>query len=99
MASRSKADRMELRRKTGSRASPDPGGPQSRAKGPRYLVAHACFSCRLSFKRATRDDGSSPQCPNCGSPMARMGRGFKAPLRRNADKWKAVELLHAAGFR
>ena len=31
--------------------------------------------------------------------MAEMGRGFKAPLRRDTDKWKAVELLHTAGFR
>ena len=31
--------------------------------------------------------------------LAEMGRGFKAPLRRNIDAWKAVELLHAAGFR
>ena len=28
-----------------------------------------------------------------------MGRGFKAPLRRNLDSWKAVELLYLAGFR
>lgn len=28
-----------------------------------------------------------------------MGRGFKAPLRRNLDGWKAVELLYQAGFR
>ena len=100
MSSRiSKADRMELRRETGSRALPDPIGPQPRAKGPRYLIAHACFKCRLSFKRAARNDGTAPQCPECAGPMAEMGRGFKAPLRRNVDGWKAAQLLHHAGFR
>jgi len=95
----SKADRMELRRETGFREMPAPSGPQPRAKGPRYLVAHACFSCRLSFKRAARQDGTSAQCPTCGNPMAEMGRGFKAPLRRSTDKWKAAQLLYEAGFR
>ena len=90
---------MELRRKTGFRTLPDPSGSKPRNKGPRYLVAHACFICRLSFKRALRNDGTSPQCPNCAGPMAEMGRGFKAPPRRNPDAWKATQLLHQAGVR
>jgi len=83
-----KTQRMEIRRKIGSRVLPDPAGPQPRPKGPRYLVAHACFPCRLSFN-----------CPTCSQPLSEMGRGFKAPPRRNLDKWKTVELLYLAGFR
>ena len=94
-----KTQRMEIRRKIGSRALPDPAGPQPHPKGPRYLVAHACFPCRLSFKRASRTDGTTPSCPTCSQPLSEMGRGFKAPPRRNLDKWKTVELLYLAGFR
>lgn len=90
---------MELRRGAGLRALPDPSGPAPRARGPRYLVAHACFGCRLSFKRAPRTDGTSPQCPSCGQALAEMGRGFRAPVRRNIERWKVAELLYQAGFR
>jgi hypothetical protein len=94
-----KKERMEIRRKIGSRALPDPAGPQPRAKGPRYLTAHACFSCRLSFKRASRSDGTTSACPTCNHPLSEMGRGFKAPPRRNLDSWKTVQRLYLAGFR
>ena len=30
--------------------------------------------------------------------MTEMGRGFKAPLRRNIEGWKVVEALCQAGF-
>ena len=94
-----KTERMETRRRIGSRALPDPTGPKPRPKGPAYLVAHACFACRLSFKRAPRTDHTTTLCPTCSQPLSEMGRGFKAPPRRNSDKWKAVELLYLAGFR
>ena len=81
-----------------SRAS-RPSGTTTAPKGPRYLVAHACFPCRLSFKRASRTDGTTPSCPTCSQPLSEMGRGFKAPPRRNLDKWNTVELLYLAGFR
>lgn len=90
---------MELRRRAGLRKLPDPRGPKAAPKGPRYLVAHACFPCRLSFKRAAREDGTLPQCPSCAKPLAEMGRGFKAPLRKDLERWKVVEFLHEAGFR
>ena len=94
-----KAERMEIRRNIGSRPLNDPAGPPPLPRGPQYLVAHACFTCRLSFKRAPRTDGETSPCPTCGQPLSWMGRGFKAPLRRNLDGWKAVELLYLAGFR
>ncbi len=94
-----KSERMEIRRKIGSRALHDPAGPRPGPRGPQYLVAHACLSCRLSFKRLPRTDGATSPCPTCGQPLCWMGRGFKAPLRRNLDSWKAVELLYLAGFR
>lgn len=95
----SKLERMELRRKAGFRKIPDFSPPPSRTPGPRYLIAHCCFKCRLSFKRALREDGTLPKCPGCGDDLCEMGRGFKAPLRRALDAWKAVQMLHSAGFR
>ena len=94
-----KARRMEVRRKIGSRSLHDPAGPVALPRGPQYLMAHACFQCRLSFKRAIRKDGTPSPCPTCRNPLSEMGRGFRAPLRRNLDGWKAVELLYQAGFR
>ena len=94
-----KAARMNLKRKAGFRKLPDPSGPVALPRGPRYLVAHACFSCRLSFKRAVRSDGPISKCPSCGGLLSAMGRGFKAPLRRDQEQWKLVALLYAAGFR
>ena len=62
-----------------------------------YLVAHACFSCRKSFKIATRLEPA--KCPNCGDTLHWMGRSFKAPAARDKEQWTKVQALHQAGFR
>jgi len=65
--------------------------------GAAYLVAHACFSCRKSFKVAPRQQ--SAKCPNCGDQLHQMGRSFKAPAIRDTEQWAKVEALYNAGFR
>lgn len=90
-----KARRMEIRKKTGSRVIVPPAKNEYRRGG--YLVAHACFSCRTSFKIEPRDDLAP--CPNCSSPLALMGRSFKAPKKSNIMQWRKVEKLWLAGIR
>ena len=67
-------------------------------KGPDYLVAHACFSCRVSFKRSSLD-ADPAICPSCANPLAKMGRSFKAPRKSAIKQWKKVQLLWEAGYR
>jgi DNA-directed RNA polymerase subunit RPC12/RpoP len=62
-----------------------------------YLVAHACFECRRSFKLAPR--GSTPKCPRCGGRLYHMGRSFRAPRSTATEQWEKVRRLVAAGFR
>jgi DNA-directed RNA polymerase subunit RPC12/RpoP len=64
--------------------------------GPMYLIAHACFECRASFKRTA--DGPS-KCPHCGREAFPMGRAFKAPLKRSREQWLKVQILYGHGFR
>src|SRR6476660_1589068 len=93
-----KERRMELRRAVGNREVlplPDPR-PVART---RYLVAHACFHCRKSFKVAFHPDDSPAVCPTCRGPLHEMGRTFKAPRRNDAEQWAKVQLLYAHGFR
>jgi DNA-directed RNA polymerase subunit RPC12/RpoP len=70
----------------------------ARLSSPRYLIAHACFVCRKSFKVAPRGD-SSAVCPACGSALFLMGRSFRTPPMDNVDQWAKVEALYKAGFR
>jgi hypothetical protein len=65
---------------------------------PQYLVAHACFECRKSFKIAPRP-GRSAVCPNCASEIHEMGRSFKMAPARDAEQWAKVQALYDAGFR
>ena len=65
---------------------------------PRYLIAHACFECRKSFKVSPRPDCSAV-CPSCGGTIFEMGRAFKAPASQDLEQWAKVEALYAAGFR
>jgi|GEM_PF-2621205 len=77
---------------------PLPKRPEGELKGPDRLIAHACFSCRKSFKRAHTEDETAV-CPNCANPLAEMGRSFKAPRKNNVKQWKKVQLLWEAGYR
>ena len=72
--------------------------PKGQLKGPDYLVAHACFSCRKSFKRLHLKDEIAI-CPQCAGPLARMGRAFIAPRKNNLKQWKKTQLLWEAGYR
>jgi hypothetical protein len=88
---------MERRRAIGNRDLPEPYVPPYH-RGPDYLVAHACFDCRKSWKIELRE-GADPVCPQCASPLHEMGRAFKAPKKSDAEQWKKVEALWWAGFR
>ncbi|RXR07360.1 hypothetical protein [Pseudoxanthomonas composti] len=91
-----RARRMALRRDLGNRA---PAAAKStRGCGGAYLVAHACFACRKSFKVAPRP-ARELRCPCCSAALYEMGRAFKAPPSRNLAQWKKVQALYAAGFR
>ena len=78
---------------TGTRASV---APVERVKGPDYLVAHACFTCRKSWKVRSE---TSAVCPQCSVPLNEMGRSFKAPKRSDTGQWEKVRALLNAGFR
>ena len=66
--------------------------------GPRYLIAHACFDCRKSFKVAPRPEFTAT-CPSCRGPLHEMGRSFKAPPAKDLEQWAKVQALYNAGFR
>jgi DNA-directed RNA polymerase subunit RPC12/RpoP len=91
----SKHERMEVRRKVGNR---EVGGlfVSPYYRGPQYLIAHACFDCRKSWKRC---EDHQHRCPECGGPLAMMGRSFRAPANRKLDQWEKVRRLWTAGFR
>lgn len=92
-----KARRMEMRRKSGNRKIPAPLVPPSPRGGPDYLIAHACFACRKSFKIRFRENEAA--CPDCAGPLCRMGRAFKAPKKTDLKQWTKVQRLWLAGFR
>jgi hypothetical protein len=92
---------MQLRRETGNRQTPAEFKPTYN-RGPVYRVAHACFSCRRSFKLAddSKDEDTQDRfCPNCSQALRKMGRSFAAPKKTDTEQWKKVELLWNAGFR
>ena len=93
-----KAQRMELHRELGVR-KPKPVPSIAQRPSPAYLVAHACFACRTSRKRAPTSDGSPRRCSTCGGPAHFMGRSFRAPRRDDVDQWTKVQTLYAHGFR
>lgn len=86
---------MELRKAIGNRVITSPDIPPYH-RGPEYLVAHACFDCRKSWKLP---EESSAVCPQCGKPVNWMGRAFKAPKKTDVEQWEKVEALWRAGFR
>lgn len=88
-----KARRTAIRRAIGNRRDPE---PIVLPRGPDYLIAHACFDCRTSWK-VRADTGAV--CPQCASPLHEMGRAFKAPKKSDVEQWEKVEALWRAGFR
>lgn len=93
-----KTARTQLRREVGARRLPPVTGSKPRPRGPTFLIAHACFGCRLSFKRAPLAAKDTHVCPNCAGPMLEMGRGFKAPPRREIERWFVIESLRRRGY-
>jgi ribosomal protein L37AE/L43A len=92
-----KERRMQLRRGFGNRRV-EVSTEWLRQSSTRYLVAHACFLCRKSFK-LERSDTRVRACPDCGGQAYEMGRSFKAPARSDIKQWKKVQVLFAHGFR
>lgn len=90
-----KHERMEMRKQIGNREVPGPFVRPYHA-GPDYLIAHACFDCRKSWKR--QGETMHP-CPECRAPLAIMGRTFRTPRKADDDQWEKVRRLWAAGFR
>jgi hypothetical protein len=80
---------MALRRSTGTRADPRPRPPrpQLSVRGRNYLIAHACFACRKSWK-VRANTGAA--CPHCGACLHEMGRAFKAPKQADAEQSQKV---------
>lgn len=70
--------------------------PMAVQRGPEYLIAHACFECRKSWKVRADTDAV---CPQCAVPLFEMGRSFKAPKKTDAEQWRKVEALWRHGFR
>lgn len=85
---------MELRRRVGLRAPPK---VMPVVRGAEYLIAHACFYCRKSWKKHSSAEISV--CPQCGGPLCIMGRSFKAPKRTDIKQWEKVRILWFQGFR
>ena len=79
---------------------PGPGVPTATNR-----VHFACFGCRKTFKQrgSSNRDLTVPErpfpCPDCESPMARLGRHFKAPRRCAVRAWRKVHHLYLHGER
>jgi hypothetical protein len=62
-----------------------------------YFHPYACFRCRKSFKRASREAAVLP-CPECGGPSIGLTRKFKPPKQSDGKQWEKVEALVRHGF-
>ena len=90
--------RMELRKANGTREVKQVV-PPSYHRGPEYLIAHACFPCRKSFKMLPADNERNHKCPDCEGPVYEMGRSFTAPKKNDIKQWKKIYGLYVEGFR
>ena len=100
-----KRRRMQIRKDVGNRPLSEEAlkatGKIPKPRSADYLVAHACFSCRKSFKYPVEDEYTvaySKPCPQCGADIYIMGRSFEAPKKSNKNQWLKVEKLRRAGF-
>jgi predicted amidophosphoribosyltransferase len=62
-----------------------------------FRFPFVCFSCRKSFKYPESEAGRI--CPQCRSPLEKLGRKFSAPPSGNKEQWDKVEFLVKNGFR
>ena len=87
--------RMAIRRDIGNRKTDS--APENKDRShPEYLVAHACFSCRKSFKMPPEFEHT---CPKCGGVVHWMGRAFRTPKKKDEEQWLKVQKLYESGFR
>jgi DNA-directed RNA polymerase subunit RPC12/RpoP len=90
-----KARRMEIRKRIRNRIIAPVQRPRRSVVAP-YLIAHACFECRKSFKLSADKPHA---CPDCGGELHAMGRSFRVPRRDAVEQWRKVQTLFALGFR
>ena len=93
-----KQRRMELRKDLGNRVL-KPIQPKQESLPSAYLVPHACFHCRKSFKLTKSNETELRRCPQCGQSLYWMGRNFRPPKMDDKKQWEKVLKLYAAGFR
>lgn len=98
MNKKTKHERMELRKEIGNRVITPPSPPPYNRGAP-YLIPHACFNCRKSFKIQPSEKTKEHYCPECNSQLHDMGRNFRPPRKSDKNKWKVIEKLYSAGFR
>jgi len=96
---------MQIRKDVGNRQLSDEAlratGKIPKFRSADYLVAHACFSCRKSYKYPVETKFTvsfSKLCPQCGEEIFLMGRSFEAPKKSDKKQWLKVEKLRRAGF-
>ncbi len=96
-----KRKRMQIRKDVGNRPLSTEAlkatGKIPKPQFPDYLVAHACFDCRKSFKY-TVEEARTHFCTQCDTEILEMGRSFKAPKKSDEKQWFKVEKLRRAGF-
>ena len=90
--------RMELRKEMGNRVI-KPIQPKQESLPSEYLVPHACFHCRKSFKLRDSNEAEPRRCPQCDQALYWMGRSFRPPKMDDKKQWEKVLKLYAAGFR
>ena len=93
-----KAERMQRLKKLGIREIGKQPEPLAGSRTAEYFVSYACFSCRVSFKKA-QAESKLHTCPNCRNALAEMGRSFKAPRKTATKQWSKVQRLWEAGYR
>ena len=94
-----KPQRMELRRKTGSRNIPE---PEEKTSGPEYAMSFACLNCRTSnmryFDVKPIEYPLAIECPVCKGVAFNFGRHFKPPKKSDDSQRKKVQYLVDHGF-
>jgi len=43
-------------------------------------------------------ESKEAKCPNCGSPMANIGKDFAAPKKDNVKEWNHIKTLYSVGI-
>jgi hypothetical protein len=69
-----------------------------------YKRHFACFQCRKMFRQPDNHEMARPSaphdfpCPQCRTPMANLGKDFKAPRQVDVKQWRKVEQLYLHGY-